>query len=40
MVSIRVLRSIGPGYAQDYITKFGFDPKTASNLSDARAWRR
>ena len=27
MVSIRVLRSIGPGYAQDYITKFGFDPK-------------
>ncbi len=27
MVSIRVLRSIGPGYAQDYVTKFGFDPK-------------
>ena len=27
MVSIRVLRSIGPGYAQDYISKFGFDPK-------------
>ena len=27
MVSIRILRSIGPGYAQDYITKFGFDPK-------------
>ena len=27
MVSIRVLRSIGPSYAQDYITKFGFDPK-------------
>ena len=27
MVSIRILRSIGPGYAQDYISKFGFDPK-------------
>ena len=27
MVSIRLLRSIGPSYAQDYISKFGFDPK-------------
>jgi penicillin-binding protein 1A len=27
MVSIRILRSIGPSYAQDYATKFGFDPK-------------
>ena len=27
MVSIRILRSIGPGYAQDYVSKFGFDPK-------------
>ena len=27
MVSIRILRSIGPGYAQDYISKFGFEPK-------------
>ena len=27
MVSIRVLQAIGPGYAQDYIQKFGFDPK-------------
>jgi penicillin-binding protein 1A len=25
MVSIRVLQSIGPKYAQDYITRFGFD---------------
>lgn len=25
MVSIRLLKSIGPRYAQDYITKFGFD---------------
>jgi penicillin-binding protein 1A len=25
MVSIRVLQAIGPQYAQDYITKFGFD---------------
>ncbi|MDO8962439.1 MAG: penicillin-binding protein 1A [Methylophilus sp.] len=27
MVSIRVLESIGPRYAQSYITKFGFAPK-------------
>ena len=27
MVSIRVLQAISPGYAQDYITRFGFDPK-------------
>jgi penicillin-binding protein 1A len=26
MVSIRVLQSIGPRYAQDYIGRFGFDP--------------
>jgi penicillin-binding protein 1A len=26
MVSIRVLESIGPKYAQDYVTRFGFDP--------------
>lgn len=26
MVSIRILQSITPQYAQDYITKFGFDP--------------
>ena len=25
MVSIRLLRSIGPQYAQDYVTRFGFD---------------
>ncbi len=25
MVSIRVLKSIGPNYAQDYISRFGFD---------------
>jgi penicillin-binding protein 1A len=25
MVSIRVLQAIGPQYAQDYITRFGFD---------------
>lgn len=25
MVSIRILQSIGPQYAQDYITRFGFD---------------
>ncbi|MBP8309134.1 MAG: penicillin-binding protein 1A [Burkholderiaceae bacterium] len=25
MVSIRILQSIGPRYAQDYITRFGFD---------------
>ncbi len=27
MVSIRVLQAIGPNYAQDYISRFGFDPK-------------
>ena len=27
MISIRVLQGIGPSYAQDYITRFGFDPK-------------
>ncbi len=27
LVSIRVLQAIGPQYAQDYITHFGFDPK-------------
>ena len=25
MVSIRILQSIGPQYAQDYVTRFGFD---------------
>jgi len=27
MVSIRILRSIGTSYAQDYVSRFGFDPK-------------
>jgi len=27
MVSIRVLHSIGPRYAQDYVTRFGFEPE-------------
>ena len=27
MVSIRVLQTIGPAYAQQYITRFGFDPE-------------
>ncbi|HEX4858228.1 MAG TPA: penicillin-binding protein 1A [Usitatibacteraceae bacterium] len=27
MVSIRILQAITPNYAQDYITRFGFDPK-------------
>ncbi|MCX7669528.1 MAG: penicillin-binding transpeptidase domain-containing protein, partial [Anaerolineae bacterium] len=27
MVSIRILRAIGPSYLQDYATRFGFDPK-------------
>jgi penicillin-binding protein 1A len=27
LVTVRVLQAIGPGYAQDYITRFGFDPK-------------
>src|SRR4030095_11133138 len=27
LVTIRVLQAIGPQYAQDYIARFGFDPK-------------
>jgi len=27
MVSIRLLQAIGPHYAQDYVQRFGFDPK-------------
>ena len=27
LVSIRILQAITPQYAQDYITRFGFDPK-------------
>jgi penicillin-binding protein 1A len=27
LVSIRILQAIGPQYAQDYIARFGFDPK-------------
>jgi len=27
MVSIRILQSIGPGYAQQWISRFGFDPE-------------
>jgi penicillin-binding protein 1A len=27
MISIRLLQAIGPGYAQDYIQRFGFEPK-------------
>ncbi len=27
MVSIRLLEAIGPQYAQDYVTRFGFDPE-------------
>src|SRR4029079_19011114 len=27
LATVRALQSIGPRYAQDYITRFGFDPK-------------
>lgn len=27
LVSIRILQAIGPQYAQDYVTRFGFDPR-------------
>lgn len=27
MVSIRILQTIGPQYAQDYVSRFGFDPE-------------
>ena len=28
LVTVRVLQAIGPQYAQDYVAKFGFDPKS------------
>jgi penicillin-binding protein 1A len=46
LVLVRVLQAIGPQYAQDYITRFGFDPKqhppyltmgSAPGLDDAAA---
>ncbi|MEO5701147.1 MAG: penicillin-binding protein 1A [Casimicrobiaceae bacterium] len=27
LVTVRIMQAIGPKYAQDYITRFGFDPK-------------
>ena len=34
LVSIRLLRAIGPGYAVDYLSRFGFDPqRLPRNLS-------
>jgi penicillin-binding protein 1A len=27
LVTVRVMQAIGPKYAQDYIARFGFDPK-------------
>ena len=27
LVTVRVMQAIGPQYAQDYIARFGFDPK-------------
>jgi penicillin-binding protein 1A len=32
MVSIRLLRSIGTQYAQDYVTRFGFDRRARIRL--------
>ncbi len=40
MVSIRVLQSIGPAVAQDWITRFGFEAEKHPALSDDGAWRR
>ena len=34
MVSIRILQSVGPAYAQQWISRFGFDPGAASALPD------
>src|SRR5258708_8612510 len=46
MVSIRLLQAIGPGYAQDYVQRFGFDPKMhpayltmALGAGSATPWR-
>ncbi len=39
LVSIRILQAITPAYAQDYITRFGFDPKQHPPYSDHGAGR-
>jgi penicillin-binding protein 1A len=46
MVSIRVLDAIGPKYAQEYVTRFGFDPERhppyltmALGAGSATAWQ-
>ena len=46
MVSIRILDAIGPKYAQEYITRFGFDPERhppyltmALGAGSATAWQ-
>ena len=40
LVTVRVLQAIGPQYAQDYITRFGFDPKLHPAVPDDGARRR
>jgi penicillin-binding protein 1A len=40
MVSIRLLRSIGTHYAQDYVTRFGFEAGQAPALPDHGPGRR
>ena len=40
MISIRILKSIGPPYAQQWITRFGFDAEQAPGLPDDGARRR
>ncbi len=40
LVSIRILQAITPQYAQDYISRFGFDPKQHPALPDHGAGRR
>ena len=38
LVTVRVLQAIGPQYAQDYITRFGFDPKLHPAVPDDGRW--
>ena len=40
LVSIRILQAIGVQYAQDYVARFGFDPKQHPALSADGIGRR
>ena len=33
LVSVRIIRAIGPSYAQEYIQRFGFEPEVTAKIS-------